>query len=280
MRRLLKIEWTKLYHNKISRILIACYFLLITFIAFIAAIKIEVGPIKFHLAEQGIFNFPYIWHFNTFIIGYMKVFFAIIIVSMAASEYSYKTLKQNLIDGLSKKEVLLSKIYTMLAFIVASTLFTFMTSLVLGLIFSDYTEISIIFSDLEYLVAYAIKLFGFFSFCLFLGIWIKRAAFALGFLIVWQMAEGISYGLMKWQLSDWIPGLTGEHVFQFFPLNAMSNLIKEPFTRLSGIQNIAKQVGETFDKDYGFDLTSSLVVLGWSFVFLWATYRLLQKRDL
>ncbi len=89
MIRLLKIEWTKLYHNTVSRILIACYFLLITFIAFLAAIKVEIGPIKFHLAEQGIFNFPYIWHFNTYIIGYMKVFFAIIIVSMAASEYSY-----------------------------------------------------------------------------------------------------------------------------------------------------------------------------------------------
>ena len=86
----------------------------------------------------------------------------------------------------------------------------------------------------------------------------KRAAFALGFLIVWQMIEGISFGLMKWKLSNIIPSLSAEQVFAFFPLNAMSNLIKEPFTRLSGVQNIANQVGESIDKDYGLDWGSAI----------------------
>ena len=101
MMRLLQIEATKLFLNRTTRLLIACYFILISLIALIAAIKVEIGPIKFQLAEQGIFNFPYIWHFNTYIVGLMKIFFAIIIV--ASSEYSYKTLT-NLIDGLSKKK--------------------------------------------------------------------------------------------------------------------------------------------------------------------------------
>lgn len=280
MMRLLQIEATKLFLNRTTRLLIACYFILISLIALIAAIKVEIGPIKFQLAEQGIFNFPYIWHFNTYIVGLMKIFFAIIIVAMASSEYSYKTLKQNLIDGLSKKEVLYSKVYTMIAFILASTLFTFIISLILGFSFSDYTELGIVFSEMEYFLAYAVKLFAFFSMCLFLGIWIKRAAFALGFLIVWQMIEGISFGLMKWKLSNIIPSLSAEQVFAFFPLNAISNLIKEPFTRLSGVQNIANQVGESIDKDYGLDWDSVLIALLWAGIFLALTYRLLQKRDL
>ena len=280
MMRLLQIEATKLFLNRTTRLLIACYFILISLIALIAAIKVEIGPIKFQLAEQGIFNFPYIWHFNTYIVGLMKIFFAIIIVAMASSEYSYKTLKQNLIDGLSKKEVLYSKVYTMIAFILASTLFTFIISLILGFSFSDYTELGIVFSEMEYFFAYPVKLFAFFSMCLFLGIWIKRAAFALGFLIVWQMIEGISFGLMKWKLSNIIPSLSAEQVFAFFPLNAMSNLIKEPFTRLSGVQNIANQVGESIDKDYGLDWGSVLIALLWAGIFLALTYRLLQKRDL
>lgn len=280
MMRLLQIEATKLFLNRTTRLLIACYFILISLIALIAAIKVEIGPIKFQLAEQGIFNFPYIWHFNTYIVGLMKIFFAIIIVAMASSEYSYKTLKQNLIDGLSKKEVLYSKVYTMIAFILASTLFTFIISLILGFSFSDYTELGIVFSEMEYFFAYAVKLFAFFSMCFFLGIWIKRAAFALGFLIVWQMIEGISFGLMKWKLSNIIPRLSAEQVFAFFPLNAMSNLIKEPFTRLSGVQNIANQVGESIDKDYGLDWGSVLIALLWAGIFLALTYRLLQKHDL
>lgn len=278
--RLLSIEFNKLWHNKVSKLLILGYFTLIFSVAILSTIKVNIGPVQFHLADQGIFNFPYIWHFNTFIISLLKIFFAIIIVAMIGNEYTYKTLKQNLIDGLSKAEFLRSKIYAILAFVAISTLLVFLISLILGGIYSDYTELQIIFSDLEYLLAYAVKLFGFFSFCLFLAILIKRSAFALGFLILWQVLEGIAYGLMKWKLSALISFLSAEQVFRFFPLNAMGNLIKEPFTRLSAIQNIADQIGEGFSKDYGISTINILIVLIWAALFLRGSYLLLKRRDL
>ncbi|SRR5210317_94586 len=278
--RLLSIELYKIWHNRTSRILILSYFLLIFSIAILSTINVEIGPIKFNLAEQGIFNFPYIWHFNTFMIALLKIFFAVIIVAMIGNEYSYKTLKQNLIDGLSKEEFLKSKLYAILAFVLISTLLVFIISLILGGIYSDYNEFQIIFSDLEYLLAYTVKLFGFFTFCLFLSILIKRSAFALGFLALWQVFEGIAYGLMRWKLSDIIPELSAEQVIVFFPLNAMGNLIKEPFSRLSAIQNIADQIGEGFTKDYEISAFNLMIVLIWSALFIWASYGLLKRRDL
>ena len=98
MKRLLSIELQKIWLNKASRVLTLTYFILLSFIALIASINFNLGPIKFQIAEMGIFNFPYIWHFNTYIAAIMKLFLAIIIVSMMANEYSYGTLKQNLID--------------------------------------------------------------------------------------------------------------------------------------------------------------------------------------
>ncbi|MDB2327533.1 ABC transporter permease subunit [Flavobacteriaceae bacterium] len=278
--RLLSIELYKIWHNRTSRILILSYFLLIFSIAILSTINVEIGPIKFNLAEQGIFNFPYIWHFNTFMIALLKIFFAVIIVAMIGNEYSYKTLKQNLIDGLSKEEFLKSKLYAILAFVFISTLLVFIISLILGGIYSDYNEFQIIFLDLEYLLAYTVKLFGFFTFCLFLSILIKRSAFALGFLALWQVFEGIAYGLMRWKLSDIIPELSAEQVIVFFPLNAMGNLIKEPFSRLSAIQNIADQIGEGFTKDYEISAFNLMIVLIWSALFIWASYGLLKRRDL
>jgi ABC-type transport system involved in multi-copper enzyme maturation permease subunit len=256
------------------------YFLLIFSIAILSTINVEFGPIKFNLAEQGIFNFPYIWHFNTFIIALLKIFFAIVIVAMIGNEYSYKTIKQNLIDGMSKGEFLKSKVYTIAAFVGISTLLVFFISLILGGIYSDYNEFQIIFSELEYLLAYAVKLFGFFSFCLFLAILIKRSAFALGFLAFWQVFEGIAYGLLRWRLSDLIPQLSAEQVIKFFPLQSIGNLITEPFTRLSAIQNIADQLGEGFTKDYGVSFLNITVVLVWSALFIWGSYSLLKGRDL
>jgi len=278
--RLLGIELYKIWHNKTSRVLMFGYFLLIFSIAILSTINVEFGPIKFNLAEQGIFNFPYIWHFNTFIIALLKIFFAIVIVGMIGNEYSYKTIKQNLIDGMSKSEFLKSKVYTIASFVGISTLLVFSISLILGGIYSDYNEFQIIFSELEYLLAYAVKLFGFFSFCLFLAILIKRSAFALGFLALWQVFEGIAYGLLRWRLSDLIPQLSAEQVIKFFPLRSIGNLITEPFTRLSAIQNIADQLGEGFTKDYGVSFLNITVVLVWSALFIWGSYSLLKGRDL
>ncbi|QLE02133.1 ABC transporter permease [Galbibacter sp. BG1] len=276
MLRLLQIEFIKLWNNRSSRILIIAYFVLLTFIALFATVKFDIGDVHFQLADQGIFNFPYIWHFNTYIAAFFKLFLAIVIVSMMSNEYSNKTIKQNLIDGLSKKEFILSKFITVVLFAAASTVFIFIVSFILGLIYSDYNELSIIFSGLGYLVAFFVKLLGFFSFCLFLGIFVKRSAFALGFLILWQVIEGIIYGLIRWQTTDVIT----QRITQFLPLEAMSNLIKEPFSRLGAVQSVANQIGESYVKDYAVHWYEILIVLVWTFLFIYLSYALLKKRDL
>jgi ABC-type transport system involved in multi-copper enzyme maturation permease subunit len=278
MNRLISIELQKIWKNKASRILTLTYFILLSFIALIASIKFDIGPFKFHLAEMGIFNFPFIWHFNTYVAAWLKFFLAIVIVSMMANEYSYGTLKQNLIDGLSKKEFILSKFLTVTLFAFASTVFVFIMSLLLGLCFSSYTEFGIIFSDLDYLLAFFVKLTGFFSFCLFLGILVKRSAFALGFLLVWNIFEGIIRGVLAFKIFP--DSNTDELVTQFLPLESMSNLIVNPAPRLSVVKNIGTQMGIQTDSDYSVHYLPVLIVAIWTFIFVYFSYKLLKSRDL
>jgi|TARA_R110000822_G_scaffold210875_1_gene346547 ABC-type transport system involved in multi-copper enzyme maturation permease subunit len=281
MLRLLTIEFHKLKHNKASKILSLIYFGLLTCISLIAAIKFDIGPIKFHLAEIGIFNFPYIWHFNTYIAAILKFFLLLVIVSMMANEYSYKTLKQNLIDGLSKKEFILSKFYTVIIFALVSTIFVFVISLILGLSYSDYNEFAIITSDLQYLFAFFIKLVCFFSMGLFFGILVKRSAFAVGAMVVWFFAESIFKGYLFWNFKS-IEN-TAEKVdnfMQFLPFEAMANLIREPFTRLGAVRSVANQIGETFTKSYAVDFSTIVIVSVWTFIFIYLSLTLLKKRDL
>lgn len=279
MKRLLTIELQKLWSNRASRVLILTYFILLSFIALLASVNFKIIGIDFRLADQGIFNFPYIWHFNTYIAAILKFFLAIVIVSMMANEYTYGTLKQNLIDGLSKEEFILSKFFTVILFALASTVFIFIMSLLLGYGFSSYTESSIVFSDLEYIGAYFLKIAAFFSFCLFLGILIKRSAFAIGFIFVWFIIEKIIQGILRWQVFSSSEAV--DKVIQFLPLESMSNLIKEPFTRFQAYQAIENQVSGTVAvKDYGVHWYQVVIVILWSIIFLLSSYKILKKRDL
>ena len=280
MLRLLTIEFHKLRYNRASKVLSIIYFGLLTSIALIAAIKFEFGSFKLHLAEQGIFNFPYIWHFNTYIAAILKFFLLLVIVSMMSNEYGYKTLKQNLIDGLSKKEFILSKFYTVIAFSLISTVFVFIVSIILGAIYSDYNEISIIFTDTSYLFAFFIKLVGFFSMGLFFGILIKKSAFAVGAIFVWLIGESIFKGYLFWNFKG--AENTTESVnsiMQFLPLEALSNLIKEPFSRLGAVKTLANSIGKTFEKAT-IDFSAILIVCIWTTIFIYLSYELLKKRDL
>ncbi len=276
MLRLLTIEFYKLKHSRSSRVLSIAYFVILSFIALLASIEFNIGDIQIRIADQGIFNFPFIWHFNTWVAATLKFFLAIVIVSMISNEYSNRTLKQNLIDGLSKKEFILSKFYTVIAFSLLSTVFILIMTLILGYSFSDYTELSIVTREMEFLFAYFLKLVGFFSFCLFLGVLVKRSAFALGFLFVWWIFENITYGLLRWQISEKL----ADNVVQFFPLESMKNLINLPFQRWSFIETAANQLQADIAIDYAVHWYEVAIVSVWIFLFIYWAYALLKRRDL
>lgn len=271
MKRLLSIELQKLWQNTSSRVLILTYFILLTSIALVSSINFNFVGVDFRLADMGIYNFPFIWHFNTFIASQFKFFLAIIIVSMMANEYSNGTLKQNLIDGLNKKEFIMSKFLTVVLFSLLSTIYIFLITLILGYSFSSYNETAIVFMDLEYVFAYFLKHVAFFSFCLFLGILVKRSAFALGFLFVWFIFECILIYMIR------IPKM----IYDLLPLEAMYRLISQPFTRFNAYKSIETQIsGSNAIRDYEVHLSTVIIVIAWIVIFMLMSYKILKKRDL
>ena len=138
---------------------------------------------------------------------------------------------------------------------------------------SSYTEASIIFREIEFLLAYFVKLVGFFSLCLFFGMLVKRSAFALGFLVITWFLEGIIYLLMVWKIDGDLP----DKIFNFFPIQSMYKLIDQPIQRIIMTKFPAKT---DMVYDYAVHWYEIAIVLGWTALFIFLSYRLLKKRDL
>ncbi|GAL72106.1 ABC transporter permease [Jejuia pallidilutea] len=275
MLRLLQLELQKLLLNKTSKVLIFISFILPFFVILLSSLKINVfGFFTLELGELGVFNFPIIWHLTTFFSSQFKFFFAIVVVSMIGNEYSNKTLKQNLIDGLSKKEFILSKFYTIVFFSFVSTILIGLISLCIGLYYSSYNEFGIIIQEINFLLAYFVKLVGFFSLCLFLGMLVKRSAFALAFLFVLYIVEWIVF----WGSYE-ILGNTESafKVKRFMPLEAMYKLIDQPFQRVA-MTKFPEKAELVYD--YAVHWQEIVIVLGWTALFIFLSYSLLKKRDL
>ncbi|AJR04626.1 ABC transporter permease [Siansivirga zeaxanthinifaciens] len=274
MLRLLNLELQKLLLNRTSKVLIFISFILPFFIILLSSLKINVfGFFTLELGELGIFNFPIIWHLTTFFASQFKFFFAIVVVSMIGNEYSNKTIKQNLIDGLSKKEFILSKFYAIVFFSLISTVLIGLLSICIGLYYSSYNEFNIIIRETNFLLAYLVKLIGFFSLCLLFGMLAKRSAFALAFIFVLYILEWIFFGLLTWKINM----ETAEKIQNFFPLKSMYKLIDQPFQRIAMTKFPDKN---DLIYDYAVHWHEILIVLVWTTIFIFLSYKLLKKRDL
>ncbi len=278
MLRLLNIELHKLRYTKSAKIITILYFILITLIAFLASREYTFFGSSFRFADQGVFNFPYIWHFNTYMATWAKFFLVLVIVSMISSEYSHRTLKQNLIDGLSKKEFIATKFLTLTFFALLSTLYIALLSLILGFSFTEHIELSNVFGDTIYLAAYFLKLLGFFSICMCACIWVKNSAFSLGVVFIWWVIENITYWILSYIFPE--DSTLPQSIRQFFPLEAMETLISEPISRMEVVQSAANQFAGGINIDYAVHWYELAIVTVWIAIFVGLSYLILQRRDL
>lgn len=275
MLRLLRIELQKLLLNKISKTLILISLILPFSIVLLSSLKLNVfGFFTLELGALGVFNFPIIWHLTTFFASQFKFFFAIVVVSMIGNEYNNKTLKQNLIDGMSKKEFILSKFYAIVCFALISTVLIGLLSFCIGLYYSNNTQFNIVINGTSYVLAYFVKLISFLSLCLCLAILIKRSAFALAFLFILYILEWFIYwaAYIVFSTAD-----TASNIKRFLPLESMYNLIEQPFQRIAFTQ-FPKTTELGYD--YAVHWYELLIVVVWTAVFIFLSFILLKKRDL
>ncbi|HNN32264.1 MAG TPA: ABC transporter permease, partial [Chitinophagaceae bacterium] len=85
------------------------------------------------------FAFPEAWHTIAYFSSWFVLVPSILIIMIISNEYTYKTNRQNVIDGWSRKEFILSKLFiVIIVSIIATLMFTIIT-IILGLNYS--TEI-------------------------------------------------------------------------------------------------------------------------------------------
>jgi len=268
MLRLLKIEWNKIYSYKTTRIFLILYFVLLASMGFLAMIiKPSVGGVSINLVKLGAYIFPSVWQNIAYFADFGSIFLAIIIITNITNEYSYRTIKQNLIDGLTKKEFLLSKLLVSFIFAVLSTVLVFAACIGLGLYYTQNP--ASIFTGVEFVLGYFLKLSVFFSFCIFLAFAIRKSGFAFMLIILWRFGEIILLGIEK------INSTSAFSLSNLLPGNAAAQLLPFPEIKLQNFMT-----GQAVFELGKFSAEYCAVVVAYMGLFVYLSYRLLKKRDL
>jgi ABC-2 type transport system permease protein len=272
MIRLLKIEFRKIATYKVFWVMAGIYLASVIFVFYgfpslIDYFSAKSNAPEFKLLKNFLYNFPDIWQNLSWIASlrfFIKVLLGIIVIVLITNEYSYITIRLNIMNGLSRTDFLKSKIYLIIFFSLLATLFLVISVLILGWIFSPVHTFQAITGKLMFVVGYFVETFTYLVFAFMLGLLVKRTGFAISILFVYPIIELI----VQQQLPD--------KIGPYLPLNAMNHIIRTPNTSVIQYHSPKNTIDlQTFVA--GQDI---LVCLAFAAIFIYVCYLVLKKRDL
>jgi hypothetical protein len=181
-----------------------------------------------------IFRYPGIWEWLGYI-GNWMVFFVLgfLIVYTISIEMTYKTMRQNVITGLSRTDYFLSKLGLVLTFTLAATLYYALVGFLMGYLSDETATFTEVFSNQYAIPRFFLMTFGYLSFAMFIGFVIKNSGLAvLTYLAYGIILEPIIRLFGHRKVFD---GLT----HNYYPLNAMEDLAPMPIPN----ENIKESIG-------------------------------------
>lgn len=273
MIRLLQIEWEKLKTYRAFWVMIGLYMFILLSIIFglpavldyIAAQSDDNAIVK--AFKSIVFNFPDIWQNIAYVAsmrGFIKIILAIIVVIFISNEFSYLTVRTNILSGMSRTEFLLGKLQIVFLLALLSTLVVFLSGLYLGLTNSPIKTFAAFTGKMQYIPAYLLEVFTYLTFALLVGILIRKTGFSVVILLLYLIIEPI----IQYYLPDQFD--------KYLPLNAMNHVIWSPNTSLMQIKT------PEFDMDFQqfISLGDVGICLMYAAIFIGILYFYLQKKDL
>lgn len=264
---LLQLEWLKVKTYRPFLALLALYAILLP--AFMYSAK--KMPIPKELGgTDSIFMFPNIW-VNLGYVGNWLVFFIMgfLAVQAISSETSNRTLRQNIINGLSRTDFFLSKLSFLTLLNIGATVYYIVWVLIFGFFNTETVYASRVYENMDTSMRYFLMAMGFSSMGLFLGLLFSRSI--LGLFVYF------SYNLFIERIIRWvlIRKVLGAKAMLFMPANAFSDLVPFPVPKMFHSRDIESGIRIYLDASEA--IVTSII---YTILFLYGAYFLLKTRDL
>lgn len=263
MKQLLAIEYTKLKKLNSLKAIFISYMVIIPLWMYFMEFFLSQNPgVKHLFTDNSTFSFPHVWRFTTYSASFFNVLMGVVVVIITCNELQFKTMRQNVIDGLSKRDVILGKFMVIVLLSVLVTFYTFLVALIMGGIYSGFGNA---FNGIDKIWPYLLQTLGYFSFAFLFALIVRRPALAIIFFIIYFPIETIA--------GAFLPG----GMYQFFPLKVWADLTPIPFF---------EQMIEVAEKNGKQDIWILPMAWKWVLSFFYVfvsfglSYFILRRRDL
>jgi ABC-2 type transport system permease protein len=169
------------------------------------------------------FAFPETWHTVAYISSFFVILPSILVIMLVTNEYQYKTQRQNVIDGWTRRQFMASKLIDVF---IVSAITTLLYALVaIGFsIYADTFNATKMWEQSYYIGFFFLQTFAQLSIAFLLGYLIKKAFIALGiFLFYYLIVENIATGYIRMKAEK-----IGGDLGRYLPFEISDRMIVAP----------------------------------------------------
>jgi ABC-2 type transport system permease protein len=233
MGQLFAIEWMKLKNYRAFWILL-CLYIASIFGANYIAFRFQETAYQSRQAKglaQMIlgtpFSFPTVWQTTANISSFLLFIPGLIMIIAITNEYSFKTHRQNIIDGLTRQQFIVAKIMVAALLSLLSTVIVFLTATLFG-----FMEGSNSFSleGFSYIWLYLLQAMSYIMVAVLIAVLVKRGGLAIGVFF--------SYALILEQIIVMLLNKYANYAGRYMPLESTDMLV--PFPRMQQIMSVLK----------------------------------------
>jgi ABC-2 type transport system permease protein len=275
MLQLLKIEWLKIKHYKAFIIISACFGLGViaaNYIVFVINKNVteNVQAAAMLTGSYHPYGFENTWHTTSYVTGWMLMLPALLVIMLTTNEFTYRTNRQNVIDGWSRQQFTNVKLMLAVIFALATTVIVFFTALLFG----AFSGTSFSLKGINFVGFFFLKALSYNIIAVLLSVLLRRTGFAIGLFLIYMGIENLISNL----LDSWSVKLRSEGkvdlgaIGDYLPMAASDGLLPLPI-------DTAKQMASSILPSNFFWVTFT-IALAYLGLFFWWSKRRMQQSDL
>jgi ABC-type transport system involved in multi-copper enzyme maturation permease subunit len=274
MKSIILNEYTKIWSYTAFRVIILLHFILFFLIVLVTS-RLDITIPGF--STDYLYQFPNIWEFFPWVASWFNLLLAILIIIMTGNEYTFRTFRQHVIDGLSRSDLLTGKVFLIITIAVYSMLMVLLFSLLFGFIFTRDMTAGLFVKKTYILLVYFVQAVAYMSTGFLLAILFRNTALAIVLFILYRLIIEPVFRLF-------FP----PEARLYFPMKVISNLTPMPeFLSISSGNKADPGNVDTLNlREMGIlaeDLPvylNLLLALGYTALFIGLAWLLLRRRNL
>lgn len=266
---LLNLEWKKFKNNAVVSLFGLMFLITMPTVIFVGKEWKDLPP---PIPDNSIFfNFPGVWDYQGYIGNWLVFFFlGFVVIYMTTAEVNFKTMRQNIITGMTRKDYFLGKIVSIVFLSLVATLLYSIICFLIGAFHAEEFSMSDAFKNDYAIPRFFLMCMGYMSFGLMCAFLIRKSGIAIFAYISYII---FIEPMLKWNVHFRI--FKNESI-NYWPLNAIEDLTPLPFFRY--VENIPRK-----DLDFPFLLDTHHAIIASTIyiaIFIFIAYKSFLQRDI